>query len=78
MDGSVRKALGLIAGAPDTFLFMARGSYHGLAVEFKTETGIQSQAQKDFQMRLEMQGYKYELVRSLQEFQDVITKYLSL
>ena len=78
MDGAMRKALGLIAGAPDTFLFMSRGGYHGLAIEFKTETGVQSEAQKEFQRRLELNGYKYCLCRSLAQFQGIITEYLAL
>lgn len=76
IDGSIRKALGLTAGAPDTFMFIPRNGCHGLAIEFKTETGVQSETQKDFQMRLEEQGYKYVIVRSLEEFKEVITDYL--
>ena len=75
-DGAFRKAMGLVAGAPDTFLFMPRKSYCGLAVEFKTLTGEQSEAQKKFQSRLEKQGYKYTLCRSLEQFQDIIFDYL--
>lgn len=78
IDGALRRSLGLVAGAPDTFLFLARGDYHGLAVEFKTPTGVQSQAQKDFQFRLERQGYKYVICRSLEEFQQIIDDYLNL
>ena len=76
IDGAARKALGLIAGAPDTFLFIPSKRYFGLAVEFKTETGVQSQAQKDFQKRLEMNGYRYELCRSLEQFKTIIEEYL--
>lgn len=77
MDGAMRKALGLVAGAPDTFLFMPRGGYHGLAIEFKTDMGVQSHEQKDFQARLELQGYKYCLCRSLEQFQIIIKDYLN-
>lgn len=77
MDGAMRKALGLVAGAPDTFLFMSRGGYHGLAIEFKTDIGVQSHEQKDFQARLELQGYKYCLCRSLEQFQIIIKDYLN-
>lgn len=77
-DGAKRKALGLVAGAPDTFLFIARRGYFGLAIEFKTETGVQSQEQKAFQARLEQQGYKYCLCRSLAQFKEIIEEYLSV
>lgn len=76
LDGAMRKALGLVAGAPDTFLFIARYGYHGLAIEFKTETGVQSQEQKAFQARLEMQNYKYCICRSLEQFKQIIVDYL--
>lgn len=76
IDGSIRKSLGIVAGAPDTFLFIPSQRYHGLAIEFKTDIGVQSEAQKDFQRRLEEQGYKYVIVRSLEDFKEVITDYL--
>lgn len=78
MDGAMRKALGLVAGAPDTFLFMPRQGKHGLAVEFKTEIGTQSDAQKAFQYRLEQNGYAYFICRSLEQFKIIINEYLSL
>lgn len=78
MDGAVRKSLGLVAGAPDTFLFLAKGGYHGLAVEFKTPTGAQSEAQKNFQKRLEKNGYRYEICRSLDQFKEIINDYLKI
>ena len=78
MDGAMRKALGLVAGAPDTFLFIPRRGKHGLAVEFKTETGVQSQEQKAFQYRLEQNGYAYFICRSLEQFKSIIAEYLAL
>jgi len=76
IDGALRRSLGLVAGAPDTFLFMPRGQYAGLAIEFKTEVGTQSDEQKAFQARLEKQGYCYRLCRSLEQFKQIITEYL--
>lgn len=76
IDGAKRKALGLIPGAPDTFLFMSCRGYHGLAIEFKTKIGRQSDAQKEWQVKVEEQGYKYVIVRSLEEFKEVINWYL--
>lgn len=77
IDGALRKALGLVPGAPDTFLFLPRGGFHGLAVEFKTPVGTQSPAQKDFQARLEANGYRYEICRTFEQFKTIITGYLS-
>lgn len=78
LDGSMRKALGLVAGAPDTFLFLPRGGKHGLAIEFKTDTGSQSEAQKEFQKRLERNNYEYRICRSLDQFKEIISEYLAL
>ena len=77
MDGSVRKSLGIVAGAPDTFLFVPKGIFHGLAVEFKTPTGRQSDVQKEWQEKVESQGYRYVVIRSLEDFQHEIENYLS-
>jgi len=41
-------------------------------VEVKTDKGYQSQKQKDFQKTIENLGYKYILVRSLDEFRNEI------
>lgn len=68
--------MGIVSGAPDCFLFMARHGFHGLAVEFKTEVGTQSDKQKEFQLRLEDNGYKYCICRSLDEFKTIISGYL--
>lgn len=75
VDGGIRKALGLVAGAPDTFLFMARGGYHGLAIEFKSLVGRQREEQVEFQKRLEANGYKYELCRTEEQFHSIIADY---
>ena len=76
IDGSVRKSLGIISGAPDTFLFIPSKGYHGLAIEFKTLRGRQSKSQQLFEERLESFGYKYVIVKSLSEFIETIKSYL--
>lgn len=45
-------------------------------VEVKTETGIQSQAQKDMQSKVESLEGRYILVRSLPDFQQKIYKHI--
>lgn len=66
--GNYFKSEGVVAGVSDLlFLYPARG-YHGLAIEFKTETGRQSQAQKDWQSAVENVGYKYVVVRNFDQF----------
>ena len=65
------------AGAADTELHIARHGYHGLFVEFKTPTGRQSAAQKEFQRQVEAEGYKYIIVRSVEQFISEIKAYLN-
>jgi hypothetical protein len=45
-----------------------------IALEFKTETGRQNVAQKIWQMQIESAGYKYFIVRSLDDFLKAINK----
>ena len=71
------KAMGVRAGFPDLILCVARGGYHGLFIELKTAKGRQTENQKYFQKALEAQGYKYEVVRSLDEFRQIITNYMN-
>lgn len=88
---AIHKAEGTIAGVPDLLLFVPADyivpvdehttvkahSYHGLGIEMKTKTGRQSQEQKDFQKMYEAAGYKYVVVRSLDDFKNVVNEYLS-
>jgi hypothetical protein len=41
-------------------------------IEIKTSTGRQSDKQKDFENRVNLLGHKYFLVRSLDEFKNII------
>lgn len=76
IDGARRRAMGLIAGVSDLILLMARGGYHGLLIEMKTEIGYQSKAQKEWQARVERQGYKYIVCRTFEQFKQIIGDYL--
>lgn len=70
------KAMGVRAGFPDLILCIARHGYHGLFIELKTDKGRQTENQKYYQCVLEEQGYRYIVVRSLEEFINVINDYL--
>ena len=58
-----------ITGYPDLTLFKDNST---IFVEVKNEKGIQSEIQKYVQKQLENQGFKYYLVRSLEEFKQII------
>ena len=62
-------ATGLFSGVSDLIMIHFGNVYF---IEVKTDVGRQSDKQKDFQKTIELQGFKYHLVRSLEEFQKII------
>jgi len=68
-----RKAMGLIPGVSDTILLWKGKAY---LIEFKTQTGTQSAAQKSWQKKVTDEGFEYYLVRSFDEFKFVIFEIL--
>ena len=71
MTAITMKATGLYKGAAD-LLVVYRG-WVGF-VELKTETGIQSPAQRQFEAHCIEADIPYHLVRSLAEFQQLIAR----
>lgn len=67
------KGKGLQKGRSDMVFY-----YKGQAVmiELKTEDGYQSKEQKEWQGKIEMAGFKYYVIRSLEEFKELINKIL--
>lgn len=72
------KALGIVAGAADMNLDIARQGYHGLRIEFKRIGGKQSKQQKLFQQALEKNGYLYKVVQTFEDFELLIKWYLDI
>ena len=70
------KAEGVTSGVSDLLLLVPKREYHGLCVEVKTPAGRQSDNQKNWQRIIEAQGYRYEIVRSLDEFAELVRWYL--
>ena len=80
---------GLTKGVADTLLLVARGGFHGLAIEFKTEDIIykggrkitqrtyQKPEQREWQEMVEAQGWRYEVIRTFEEFEALIKDYLT-
>ena len=73
IKGMMNRSIGVVPGVADT----EYAAPDGLTVymEFKMPTGVQSEAQKDFQRKVEARGHKYYLVRSFEEFRAIIHKY---
>lgn len=68
--------MGVRAGFPDLILCVAKNGYYGLFIELKAGKGRQSDKQKEYQRLLEAQGYRYEVVRDIEEFLKIINDYL--
>lgn len=71
------KQMGVRAGFPDLILLIPNRFYPFMGIELKTEKGRQSEQQKAYQEEFERRGYKYVVVRSLDEFIKVVTDYLA-
>ena len=70
------KAEGVKKGVFDLFLPYPVGRYHGLYIEVKSEKGTLTDEQKEFKLFAEGWGYAVAVIRSPQEFVDVMVKYL--
>ena len=64
-----KKSTGLKAGVSDLIILFPN---RAVFCEVKTETGTQSETQKDFQKLVESLGFEYILVRSLEQFKTKI------
>lgn len=67
---------GVLAGVSDLILLKAIGCYGALLIETKTRKGTQRESQKEWESKITADGYKYVIVRSLDEFIEVVTDYL--
>ena len=76
ITGAILKAEGVLAGVADLLLLVPNKKYHGLCIEMKTAKGKQSPAQKQWEKAVTLQGYKYIVCHSGQEFVNEITAYL--
>ena len=71
------KKEGVLAGVPDLFVAEPTKHYAGLFIEMKNgKKGKVSDSQKIIMPQLSLRGYRVEVVRSFEEFQDIINLYL--
>lgn len=76
-NGARMKAQGRRAGVADMFFAMYGKGFHGMFIEFKADKGKQNENQKAFEKAVTTTGYKYEVVRSFDEFKSLIEDYLA-
>ena len=77
VTGGKLKAEGALAGVSDLILLKQSKGYGALLIEMKTDKGKQSTGQQEWQKKIEQDGYKYVICRSLDEFMNEIKEYLS-
>lgn len=70
------RAEGMTAGVSDLILLVPRGDYHALCIEMKYGKGRQSIHQTAWQKAVEREGYKYVVIRSIEEFIREVNTYL--
>lgn len=77
VTGARLKAEGVRPGVADLILLKQRHGYGALLIEMKTSKGILSQIQRIWRNHVSLDGYKYVVCRSLQDFIKEITDYLN-
>lgn len=75
-EAAIMKSEGVVAGVSDLVLAIPRHGFHGLFIEMKTQKGKQSDLQKEFEMAVTEEGYKYAICRSFDEFMETINGYI--
>jgi len=71
------KAEGVLSGVPDIFIPAARNGFHGLWIELKSGKNKLTDNQRIVIGELMKQGYRCEICYSLDEFMNVVNKYLN-
>lgn len=72
------KRMGVVPGVADLILMIPNSKYHALCFEMKNgKQGRQTDNQKIWQRLVEKRGYKYVVVRSLEEFITMVREYLN-
>ena len=74
IQGNQNKALGLIKGRSD-MVYYKNGK--AIMIEFKTETGTQKPEQKYWEEIITKQGFEYHIIRSFEQFQQLIWQNIS-
>ena len=68
-EQSRKKAGGMLPGASDTIIVLPN---RVIFCEFKDSKGRQSDKQIEFQQRVESLGFEYWIIRSLEQFKEMI------
>ena len=72
------KEEGLQPGVPDLFLAVGNSIYNGMFIEIKSKTDRLRKKQVDMIRALEQQNYRCVVVRSVDEFIEIVDEYLRM
>ena len=75
---ALMKEEGQLAGVADLILLKRKGACGALLLEAKVKGNYQSETQREWQRRIEADGYVYKIFHSLEEFQTIVNDYLAL
>lgn len=78
IEGKHLKQQGVKPGVPDLCLPVARGGYHGLYIEMKTESGRTTEEQEWWGEKLMEQHYAWEVCHGWKSAVRVLEWYLAL
>ena len=70
LEAKTLKATGQMAGVSDLIILQPNGKT--IFVELKVEKGVQSEVQKTFEEKVKALGFEYYLVRSFEEFKNLL------
>lgn len=76
--GSFLVKEGLRAGVPDLFLSVARGVFHGLYLELKSETGQVRPFQREVIGLVKVEGYQVVVCKGFDAAREAVEAYLKL
>ena len=69
LEAKKMKFTGVLSGVSDLIAIIPKKI---LFIELKAEKGIQSDNQKDFEVRVNELGFEYYIIRSLEQFKEMI------
>lgn len=71
IDGARLKSKGLVSGVSD-LVYLSPREVKSYYLEVKTESGNQSESQKEWEKLITSLGYSYHIIRSYDEFKEVV------